>query len=93
MEGDRYCLILLPLKSKLLVNFNARQDFSLKNIVYKLRIKNSDLQKGKSGGYRLIYWLQTPKGIVLLDIYSKSEKDNVDVKTIQQIIANFERDR
>ena len=65
----------------------------LKCIVYKLRIKNSDIQKGKSGGYRLIYWLQTSKGIVLLDIYSKSEKDNVDVKTIQQIITNFERDR
>ena len=65
----------------------------LKSIVYKLRIKNSDIQKGKSGGYRLIYWLQRPKGIVLLDIYSKSEKDNVDVTTIRQIIANFERDR
>lgn len=65
----------------------------LKSIVYKLRIKNSDIQKGKSGGYRLIYWLQTAKSIVLLDIYSKSEKDNVDVQTIQQIITNFERDR
>jgi len=31
----------------------------IKSIVYKLRIKNSDIQKGKSGGYRLIYWLQT----------------------------------
>ncbi|MEM9276844.1 MAG: type II toxin-antitoxin system RelE/ParE family toxin [Cyanobacteria bacterium P01_F01_bin.143] len=65
----------------------------IKSIVYKLRIKNSDIQKGKSGGYRLIYWLQTVSGIVLLDIYSKSEKENLDVKTIQQIIANFERDR
>ncbi|ELS05133.1 cytotoxic translational repressor of toxin-antitoxin stability system [Xenococcus sp. PCC 7305] len=64
----------------------------LKSIVYKLRIKNSDIQKGKSGGYRFIYWLKTPKGIVLLDIYSKSEKDNVDIKTIGQIVANFERD-
>lgn len=24
-------------------------------IVFKVRIKNSDIQKGKSGGYRLIY--------------------------------------
>jgi len=38
-------------------------------------------------------WLQTASGIVLLDIYSKSEKENLDVTTIQQIIANFERDR
>jgi mRNA-degrading endonuclease RelE of RelBE toxin-antitoxin system len=26
--------------------------------VFKVRVKNSDNQKGKSGGYRLIYWLQ-----------------------------------
>jgi mRNA-degrading endonuclease RelE of RelBE toxin-antitoxin system len=25
--------------------------------VFKVRIKNSDIQKGKSGGYRLIYYL------------------------------------
>ena len=53
----------------------------LKSIVYKLRIKNSDIQKGKSGGDHLIYWLQTPKGIVLLDIYSKFEKDTADCIT------------
>ena len=62
----------------------------LKSIVYKLCIKNSDVKKGKSGGYRLIYWLQKSDGIVLLDIYSKSEKDNVDVTTIRQIITSFE---
>ena len=64
----------------------------LKYIVYKLRVRNSDIQKGKSGGYRLIYWLQKPSGIVLLDIYSKSEQDNIALTTIQQIINNFERD-
>ncbi|WP_264315410.1 type II toxin-antitoxin system RelE/ParE family toxin [Adonisia turfae] len=61
-----------------------------KAIVYKLRIKNSDIQKGKSGGYRLIYWLQLSDSIVLLDIYSKSEQDNMEVSTIQRIIENFE---
>lgn len=59
-------------------------------VVYKLRVKNSDIQKGKSGGYRLIYWLQTSDGIILLDIYSKSEQDNIAVPTIQKIIENFE---
>jgi mRNA-degrading endonuclease RelE of RelBE toxin-antitoxin system len=27
--------------------------------VFKLRVKNSDIKKGKSGGYRLIYYLKT----------------------------------
>ena len=59
-------------------------------VVYKLRVKNSDVQKGKSGGYRLIYWLQTSDSIVLLDIYSKSDQDNIAVATIQKIIENCE---
>ena len=59
-------------------------------LVCKLRVKNSDIQKGKSGGYRLIYWLQTSDSIVLLDIYSKSDQDNIAVATIQKIIENFE---
>ena len=61
-----------------------------KAVVYKLRVKKSDIQKGKSGGYHLIYWLQTSESIVLLDIYSKSEQDNIAIATIQKIIENFE---
>lgn len=39
--------------------------------VFKLRVKNSDIQKGKSGGYRLIYYVKTEQGIILLTIYTK----------------------
>jgi mRNA-degrading endonuclease RelE of RelBE toxin-antitoxin system len=28
-------------------------------VVFKLRVRNSDTQKGKSGGYRLIYYVKT----------------------------------
>ncbi len=62
----------------------------IKYIVYKVRIKNSDIQKGKSGGYRLIYWLQINDDIVLLDIYTKSAEDDISITKIKQIIANFE---
>jgi mRNA-degrading endonuclease RelE of RelBE toxin-antitoxin system len=34
--------------------------------VFKLRVRNSDIQKGKSGGYRLIYYVKTAAGIILL---------------------------
>ena len=33
--------------------------------VFKVRIKNSDIQKGKSGGYRLIYYIKTSENILL----------------------------
>jgi mRNA-degrading endonuclease RelE of RelBE toxin-antitoxin system len=59
------------------------------NIVLKARVKNSDAQRGKSGGYRLIYWLQFPATIVLLDIYSKSEQENLEIAEIQRILMNY----
>jgi mRNA-degrading endonuclease RelE of RelBE toxin-antitoxin system len=54
--------------------------------VYKLRVKNSNIQKGKSGGYRLIYYLQTATSIILLTVYSKSDQEDIAVTVIQGII-------
>jgi mRNA-degrading endonuclease RelE of RelBE toxin-antitoxin system len=54
--------------------------------VLKLRIKNSDAQTGKSGGYRLIYQIISPVMVRLVLIYSKSDQENVDAKTIAEII-------
>lgn len=57
--------------------------------VMKVRIINSDTQKGKSGGYRLIYWISSTKLIVLLDIYSKSDREDIEIDEIRQIITGF----
>jgi addiction module RelE/StbE family toxin len=57
--------------------------------VMKVRVKNSDTQKGKSGGYRLIYWIISTNLIILLDIYSKSDQEDVEVVEIRQIIQAF----
>lgn len=54
--------------------------------VYKVRVKNSNIQKGKSGGYRLIYYLQTATSIILLTVYSKSDQEDIAVTVIQGII-------
>lgn len=54
--------------------------------VFKVRIRNTDSQKGKSGGYRLIYYLQTTTGIILLTIYSKSEQADITVDEIKAVI-------
>jgi mRNA-degrading endonuclease RelE of RelBE toxin-antitoxin system len=59
--------------------------------VFKVRVRNSDANRGKSGGYRVIYWLELPELVVLLDIYSKSDRDDVEIATIQNIIAEFEQ--
>jgi addiction module RelE/StbE family toxin len=57
--------------------------------VMKVRVRNSDTQKGKSGGYRLIYWISSNYLVVLVDIYSKSEQEDIEVEQIQQIIKGF----
>ncbi len=57
--------------------------------VFKLRVKNSDIQKGKSGGYRLIYYVKTATGIVLLTVYPKSEQADIDATEIRGIIAEY----
>ncbi len=59
--------------------------------IFKLRIKNSDNQKGKSGGYRLIYYLKTNDKILLLTLYNKSEQDDVMAGDLQDIIEEYER--
>ena len=59
--------------------------------VFKLRVRNSDTQKGKSGGYRLIYYVQTSTGIILLTLYTKSEQVDIAAEDIQNIITEYEQ--
>jgi mRNA-degrading endonuclease RelE of RelBE toxin-antitoxin system len=58
-------------------------------VVYKVRVRNSNIQKGKSAGYRLIYQVESPTSILLLTIYSKSDREDIDVNEIRDIVANF----
>jgi Cytotoxic translational repressor of toxin-antitoxin stability system len=39
--------------------------------VFKVRVRNRDIRKGKSAGYRLIYQVKSPRSVVLVTIYSK----------------------
>jgi mRNA-degrading endonuclease RelE of RelBE toxin-antitoxin system len=55
--------------------------------VYKVRARNSDASKGKSGGYRLIYHFRSEAEIVLITIYSKSDQGDVAAAEIRRIIA------
>ena len=58
--------------------------------VYKVRARNSDAQSGKSGGYRLIYQVDSPTDAVLHLIYAKSEQANVSAEEIQAAIAQYQ---
>ncbi|SMN02573.1 hypothetical protein SPONN_1318 [uncultured Candidatus Thioglobus sp.] len=46
--------------------------------IYKIRLQNSSNPKGKSSGFRVIYFFKTKADtLYLLDIFSKNEIDNV----------------
>ena len=59
--------------------------------VFKVRVRNSDIQKGKSGGYRLIYYVKTEDGIILLTIYTKSAQADILANEITGIILEHQR--
>jgi mRNA-degrading endonuclease RelE of RelBE toxin-antitoxin system len=57
---------------------------------YKVRVKNSTIRKGKSGGYRVIYQILSPDAVVLLYLYSKSDQDDVATADLLSIIEKFQ---
>jgi mRNA-degrading endonuclease RelE of RelBE toxin-antitoxin system len=61
-------------------------------LILKVRVKNSNIQKGKSAGYRLIYQVESPTCVLLLTIYSKSEREDISANEIRSILAEFDQD-
>ena len=61
-------------------------------VVFKVRIKNSNIPKGKSAGYRLIYQVESSTSVLLLSIYSKSDQQDIALSEIRSILAEFYRD-
>ncbi len=57
------------------------------NEIYKVRVPSSDQQKGKSGGFRLIYYtVLENKEIILLTMYAKAKQSNIRKNEIQKIL-------
>jgi mRNA-degrading endonuclease RelE of RelBE toxin-antitoxin system len=60
--------------------------------IFKVRLKNSNLQKGKSGGYRVIYYVKNEQEVILATIYSKSDISDVSNEVIEEAIAQYEQE-
>ena len=76
-----------------LVNFvnqlllNPKMGIDLGENIFKVRIQNSSIPIGKSGGFRIIYYhIDTNENLYLMSIYSKNELENIDDKIILQIL-------
>jgi len=61
--------------------------------LYKIRVKNSDVG-GKSGGYRVIYYTKlSSNSIYLLTIYSKTQKESINIEMLKPIIDKLNQMR
>ena len=58
--------------------------------IFKVRVQNSDIEKGKRSGYRLIYYLKTPTKVILVTVYSKLEQADISAEQIRRILKEFE---
>jgi mRNA-degrading endonuclease RelE of RelBE toxin-antitoxin system len=56
---------------------------------FKVRVKNSDAQRGKSGGYRVIYYLKTADSVLLVTLYCKSTQSDVEPNEVKSIIDRY----
>jgi len=64
---------------------------SLGKNIYKIRVKNSDINKGKSAGYRVItYLISEDYEIYLITIYSKSDQENILDEEIKKLIEELD---
>ncbi len=59
--------------------------------VRKLRVANSDLMRGKSGGYRLLYKLaeQPEPALYLLLLFAKSDQEDVTKDELRQLLEEL----
>jgi len=54
---------------------------------FKIRLQNSSIPTGKSGGFRVIYYfLDKNNNIYLMTIYSKTDQDNISDYEIAEIL-------
>ena len=63
---------------------------SLGNNTFKIRLKNSDINKGKSAGYRVItYCINENCEVFLITIYSKIDKEDILDTELKELISKL----
>ena len=59
--------------------------------LFKVRVRNQDSARGKSGGYRVIYYLKASTNIIMVTIYSKTEQADISAAQIRRIVGEFQK--
>jgi len=68
---------------------DPRSGIELGRYCYKIRLANSSVPTGKSGGFRVIYYfLDKDDHVYLMAMYSKSELENISEDKIIEILKS-----
>ena len=57
--------------------------------VYKARVASTDMKRGKSGGFRVIYYVVIEEQVVLLTIYTKTQREDISSAEIRDRISGL----
>ena len=70
-----------------LLQEDPRSGIELGNGCYKMRLANSSVPTGKSGGFRVIYYyLDKDDHLYLMSMYSKTELENIKEEKLVEIL-------
>ena len=61
----------------------------IKTNLYKIRLANSNKNKGKRAGYRIYYYIKIETTVYLLTIYDKSEIQMIDETILVNLIKKI----
>ncbi len=70
-----------------LTNFNLEHAIHITKGIFKIRINSSDINKGKSGTFRVYIYIKTSKGVIMpLCIYLKSECESISMNEVISLL-------
>jgi len=64
---------------------------NIKINLFKVRVSNSNKNKGKSAGYRIYYYLKVDDAVYLLTIYDKSQIESINENMLIDLIKEFDK--
>lgn len=80
------------LKQELILN--PKSGIPLQHNCYKIRVSNSSIPTGKSGGFRVVYYfIDKSNNIFLMTIYSKTHKDNLSENELLELLKINDLDK
>jgi len=76
------------------LNTNPKAGIELGSNCYKIRLENSSIPTGKSGGFRIVYYYYDGEtDLYLLSIFSKRDMENISDERVLELLGRYGLDK